>query len=102
MKLAIKWSEAEKAVKGRLCKGDPGAVISGITTDSRRSAQGLVFIALKGLNHDGHAFLGETMVRGISGWIIEKNRKDMPARAPGWVLETPDTLKALQNIAVLH
>ena len=46
------------AVHGRwLCRGRAGAAIAGVSTDSRSSAKGQLFVAIKGEKFDGHLFL---------------------------------------------
>lgn len=46
-------------------------VFSGISTDSRIIKKNQVFLALKGENFDGHAFIKELIDKGIKGFIIE-------------------------------
>ena len=36
--------------------GDPGAVITGVSTDSRDACPGMLFVAVKGERFDGHDF----------------------------------------------
>ncbi len=47
--------------------------ISGITYDSRRVMPGMVFVAMKGHNVDGHDFIATAIARGAAAVICEKN-----------------------------
>ena len=57
----MKLSSADIAaiVNGEL-SGNGDLIVSDIVTDTRQLsvAEGLVFFALKGKNHDGHSFIG--------------------------------------------
>lgn len=49
-------------------------VFSGIAIDSRTVAPDELFAAVKGHAHDGHAFIGDVIKKGVSGIIIAKDR----------------------------
>ena len=79
----------------RAPSGDPG--INGIKVDSRAVAPGDLFVALRGGNVDGHAFLGEAAALGAVALLVEEE----PAAAglpPAIVV--PDTRRALAPIAL--
>jgi len=73
---------------------DPG--IRGITIDSRAVAPGDLFVALRGANADGHAFLEQATSLGAVALLVEA----APAAAglPP-VVVVPDTRRALAPIA---
>jgi UDP-N-acetylmuramoyl-tripeptide--D-alanyl-D-alanine ligase len=68
----------------------------GVSTDTRTMSEGELFVALKGERYDGHDFLGDARLRGVSGVVV---RTGTP-RWPGfdW-FEVPDTLVALGDLA---
>ncbi|MBM3875903.1 MAG: UDP-N-acetylmuramoyl-L-alanyl-D-glutamate--2,6-diaminopimelate ligase [Verrucomicrobia bacterium] len=47
--------------------------ISGITYDSRRVTPGMVFVAMKGANVDGHDFIAPAVARGAAAVVCERN-----------------------------
>ncbi len=54
--------------------------VSGITDDSRRVGAGVLFIAVRGSERDGHEFLAEAAARGAALAIVESNgRSELPA-----------------------
>lgn len=87
---------------GNLLAGDPGATISGISTDTRTLSPGELFVALKGDRFDGHDFFPEAIARGASG-VLGRNGS-FAVRPRGWMepvalIEVKDTLYALGEIA---
>jgi UDP-N-acetylmuramoyl-tripeptide--D-alanyl-D-alanine ligase len=68
------------------------ARITGWSVDSRTVALGDLFFALRGPNHDGNAYVADTLRKGAVAAIANE-----PADGP--VLVVPDTLVALQNIS---
>lgn len=80
------------------------APITGLSTDSRTIKPGQAFLALKGENFDGHAYLAE-VARGGSPILIVQDAAQVPERgfqpACG-VLKVEDTGKALLRIAAAY
>jgi len=72
--------------------GDPGLRFQGISTDSRQTRPGELFIALRGENFDGHQFIAQAMAAGAVGAISEK-----PVPYPH--LQVTDSLGAYQRLA---
>jgi len=66
-----------------------------IQTDTRSLAEGDWFLALRGDNFDGHAFLGDAADAGCAGVIVD----DVPAGWERGLLVVDDTLRALQDCA---
>lgn len=99
--LALSAGFVAEAVKGRLVSGDPARVFASVSTDSRALADpvvvsGALFIALSGPNFDGHTFVPDLVRRQVGGLLVSH-----PVSAPGpvAVIEVPDTLVALQDLA---
>jgi UDP-N-acetylmuramoyl-tripeptide--D-alanyl-D-alanine ligase len=71
------------------------ATFDGVSTDSRTVKAGQLFVALRGENFDGHAFLEQAANMGVAAVVAEQ----LPA---GWTLPAivvPNTLTALGQIA---
>jgi UDP-N-acetylmuramoyl-tripeptide--D-alanyl-D-alanine ligase len=82
---------------GTLAGGNPSSSVTSICTDSRKLQAGDFFIALKGDNFDGHAFVAESAKRGAVGAMVS----DLPAGLPAGfgVIQVQDTLAGLQALA---
>jgi UDP-N-acetylmuramoyl-tripeptide--D-alanyl-D-alanine ligase len=88
------------AVGGKLTCGLPGTEIHGVSTDTRSTRDGELFVALKGDRHDGHDFLDEAVRKGAAAVVVsESGVVAEPAVATIFV---PDTLDALQKFARWH
>ena len=85
-----------KATAGR-CTGT--WVASGVSIDSRSVKPGDLFIALKGPNFDGHAFVLAALKLGASAAIVHETIKDSGEYHNRLVM-VKDTFAALQNLAV--
>ena len=46
--------------------------VSGCTADSRRLDPGQVFVAVRGVRHDGHSFVAQAMERGAAAVVVER------------------------------
>lgn len=70
-------SDIATAVDGQLFGQD--ATIENVTTDSRTLKSGDVFLALKGLNFDGHKFIEQVVEQHCGAVIVEQHQDiDMP------------------------
>lgn len=52
-------------------RGDLGLEVSGICSDSRKVTPGAMFIAVKGHDSDGHAFIGNALAAGAAAIVYE-------------------------------
>ena len=59
-----------KATGGEVVQGGPTG--SSVTTDTRKDCAGLVFVALRGYNHDGHAYLEQAIAQGAVGLVVDR------------------------------
>lgn len=107
----FKVNELVKASCGRLIHGRPSMVVAGISIDTRTIQPQEVFIAIKGQNFDGHAFIEAAVERGASCIILRKdstakNRKRFfeisKLKHKAAFIEVKDTVKALGDIAKFH
>lgn len=71
----MKLSELLKNVKPLSIKGDAEVEITGVNIDSRRIASGHLFVAIKGTQTDGHAYIGKAEELGAAAVLCE----EMPA-----------------------
>jgi len=46
--------------------------VGGVTNDSRRVAQGMLFVAVPGFHHDGHEFAAQAVAEGASALVVER------------------------------
>jgi len=67
---------------------------SGITTDSRQVAPGMLFAALPGETFDGHDYIPEAVERGAVAVLVQRNVESAIA-----VLQVADVLAALGLLA---
>ena len=88
-------------ITGGVLHGDPAAVFTGIMTDSRSSGAGpdVLFIALRGPNHDGHRFIIPLCARGVSLFLVDTLPVDTSGTAGATFVVVTDTLKALHRLA---
>ena len=86
-----------KATGGRALTPCPKG-FEGLSTDSRAIGGGELFVPLVGERFDGHDFMAEVFSKGAGGSLVQAGRSfDAPGR--GCLIEVPDTLRALQDIA---
>lgn len=92
----MKWllSQVAAAVGGRLLGSDIG--LSGVSTDTRASAPGQLFIALRGERFDAHDFLAPAVASGVSALLVADESK-LPPGVPAVVVA--DTRLALGRLA---
>lgn len=71
--------------------------VLGITTDSRKITEGVLFVALKGENFNGEDFAEDALQNGAAAVIVSKNANTQHIN--GVILKVDDTLTAYQQIA---
>ncbi len=87
------------AVSGSLVKGDPGATIASVSTDSRTVASGDLFIPLVGDTFDGHDYIAAAAAAGAAAVLTARPLADGDADPLPAVIETRDTLSGLRALA---
>ncbi|MFR9567104.1 MAG: alanine racemase, partial [Rikenellaceae bacterium] len=72
--------------------------VDGVVTDSRTSRSGecVLFVAMQGVNHDSHQFIGEMMSRGVNSFLIEDRSF---ASGEGGYVVVENSIRALQLLA---
>lgn len=92
-------ADVAAATGGRLLRGAAGRPLPVVSTDSRRLPPGALFIALRGPNFDGHAFVPAALEAGAAG-VVVSDVSAVPARGEDLVvIVVDDTLRALQDLA---
>jgi len=87
----------------RLRSGPGSAVFDSVSIDSRTLRPGALFVAIRGEQHDGHAFAAAAAGRGASGLLVERG-VPLPDGLPEGlaVLEVADPDSALTALAAGH
>jgi UDP-N-acetylmuramoyl-tripeptide--D-alanyl-D-alanine ligase len=76
--------------------------IRDISTDTRSIEPGDCFIALRGERFDGHDFVEDAVLKGASTVIVQSGRTPVSIPEDILVIEVPDTLYALGELARYH
>lgn len=80
-------------------RGVPGP-FRGVATDSREDLSGKIFVALRGENFDGHAYLEQAVAKGAKALIVSE--PTLPTLEGVSVFRVADTLQALGDLAAHH
>ena len=88
--------EIAKAVEGKLVSGSGSTRITGVSTDTRKICPGELFFALIGENSDGHRYIDKAYENGCRA-VVTSRKVEVPQEMA--VIETADTLRALQILA---
>jgi UDP-N-acetylmuramoyl-L-alanyl-D-glutamate--2,6-diaminopimelate ligase len=86
-------------VKGDLSELD--FEVKGVSCDSRKTAGGFVFVAIKGTKADGSEFVGQALQNGAQAIVLRSEGRSLKIREKNKVLfiEVPDDRKALAALA---
>ncbi len=71
--------------------------IAGLASDSRQVEPGYLFVAIKGLEHDGHQFIPEAVARGAVALVVEEGVPFPDVPLP--TIAVPDSRRALAYLA---
>ncbi|WP_409291549.1 UDP-N-acetylmuramoyl-L-alanyl-D-glutamate--2,6-diaminopimelate ligase [Peribacillus sp. SCS-37] len=85
--------------------GEPERDISSICYDSRRAAEGSIFVCISGENHDGHTYIADAAVKGasvIAGSDPEKLAENHRLNPAGTFLLVDDPRSFLAHISILY
>ncbi len=93
----LQWTEAE--LVGIL---DRPIRPSGVSTDSRSTVSGELFIALRGEHFDGHDYVEAALLRGACAAVVEKESVARYASGIGPLLVVDSALKALGQMAARY
>lgn len=81
-------------------RGDVLLDIPAFTSDSRQVQPGGVFVAIRGVNVDGHRFVGDALARGACAVVVEAGATwDVSPDCDATIVEVADTREALAWMA---
>jgi UDP-N-acetylmuramoyl-tripeptide--D-alanyl-D-alanine ligase len=97
-------SDILTATGGELLRPEGPRQCAGVSTDTRRLRPQEIFVALRGQNHDGHAFVEEAVTRGAAVVVVERGTdiglgSDSANGPAASIVEVDDTLRALGDLA---
>ncbi len=94
--MSLSLDSALSATKAEFFDGALAPALLRIVTDTRTIERGDTFLALRGENFDGHAYVAQAIAKGAAAVIID----DPQARIPGTAtLVVADTLRAYMALA---
>ncbi len=89
MNKPLKWVAAQLGLTV-----ETNALVTGWSVDSRTLRPGDLYFALRGPNHDGHAYVAEVLAKGAVGAVVDRD-----VEGAGPILKVRDSLMALQALA---
>jgi UDP-N-acetylmuramyl-tripeptide synthetase len=92
----MKLHELARGVPGATLEGNGDHEITGIAYDSRRVRAGDLFVAVEGIQVDGHVFVSDALSRGAAAVAVERP-VTLPPGTP--VLRMPSTRIGLAELA---
>ena len=104
----IRAEEILAPTNGSLVLGESRTQIGGLSTDSRKTVSGELFLALRGERFDGHGFIEEVLRHNAAAVMVQKywwEREEAKSRIRNSLLPNQavvvveDTLKALGDLA---
>ncbi|MGA1854409.1 UDP-N-acetylmuramoylalanyl-D-glutamyl-2,6-diaminopimelate--D-alanyl-D-alanine ligase [Azospirillum sp. 11R-A] len=95
------WTADDAAVAtgGRL-SGPSAWTATGVAIDSRKVAAGDLFVAIRGPNFDGHAFIGAALAAGAAAAMVDHLPDGIPEGAP-LLIAPSDTLESMAALGVV-
>ncbi|RJP84537.1 MAG: UDP-N-acetylmuramoyl-tripeptide--D-alanyl-D-alanine ligase [Desulfobacteraceae bacterium] len=105
----VPWTidQIVSATGGEQVSGGASVSFEGISIDSRNIAKQDLFVAVKGANHDGHAFIPGVIASGVKGLVVDR-RKVGDEEIASWTqaniccVAVADTVRALGDLAAFH
>jgi UDP-N-acetylmuramoyl-L-alanyl-D-glutamate--2,6-diaminopimelate ligase len=88
--------ELARSVPGAKVEGNGEVEVTGIAYDSRRVQPGDLFVAVEGLNSDGHAYVSDALARGAAAVALDRD-VTLPPATP--FLRMPSTRIGLAEVA---
>jgi len=92
--ISLTLAEVAVAARGAVCDADPAALVTGLSTDSRKTSPGSLFVALRGSRTDGARHAGQALVAGAVACLARPG-----AVTGGPRVEVADPLAALAAVA---
>ncbi|TMD31769.1 MAG: UDP-N-acetylmuramoyl-L-alanyl-D-glutamate--2,6-diaminopimelate ligase [Chloroflexi bacterium] len=92
----MRLGELARGVPGAAVEGNSDVEVSGIAYDSRKVNRGDLFVAVSGINADGHSYAADAIKSGAAAVAIERSVDLLPGTP---VLKVPSTRSGLAEIA---
>jgi UDP-N-acetylmuramoyl-L-alanyl-D-glutamate--2,6-diaminopimelate ligase len=92
----MRLDDLARGVPGAVLEGNGDVEISGIGYDSRQVKPGDLFVAVKGINSDGHSFLAGAVAAGAAAVAVDGPVEVRPGTP---VLRLPSTRTGLAEVA---
>jgi len=92
----MKLHELARGAPGATLEGNGDVEITGIAYDSRRVKPGDLFVAVEGIQVDGHAYVADALKAGAAAIAIER---DVPVPPGTTLLRMPSTRVGLAELA---
>jgi UDP-N-acetylmuramoyl-tripeptide--D-alanyl-D-alanine ligase len=94
--IELTLAEVALAVNGQIYRGEPSAIVSGLSsTDSREISSGDIFFAKLGANDNGHRFLAEVSSKGAALAVVSEPSDSVKINQ----IVVEDTVEALSALA---
>ncbi len=97
----VSLEEIRRATRGRWLANSSDITVNNISTDSRTTKKGDLFLAIEGDNFDGHGFLAPAAKAGAVAGIIRRDREpppDVTKLFTGGLIGVGDTVEALGDL----
>jgi len=91
--------ELKKLLEGvevRRVTGEPLREIKGIAYHSKQVKKGFLFVAIRGMETDGHQFIGEAVQRGAEAILLEEGQ-EIPAKTMVFVSDSRQALATVSS-----
>ncbi len=101
--LELNLEEVVKAVNGELLKAPKEYTAKKVSTDTRKIERDTLFIALKGANFNGNAYVEEACTKGANLCIVDELLFDLKKiKDESGIVKVKDTRKALMDLAKFY
>ncbi len=94
--MTITIDDVLAATKGEVLQAGSSSTCSGVCIDTRAMERGQLFVAIRGLHFDGHAFVGDAVAKGAPIVVVSSN-VEVPREVA--VIRVGNTDKALGDLA---
>ncbi len=68
----MKFSDWLKNLDYQVLQGDIDTEVEDVVYDSRKAAEGTVFVCMKGTRIDSHSFIDDVMEKGVKVFVVER------------------------------
>jgi UDP-N-acetylmuramoyl-L-alanyl-D-glutamate--2,6-diaminopimelate ligase len=93
----VKLADILKGLTIEEVRGDTRITLSDITFDSRKAAPGVLFVAVRGTQNDGHTYIAASLAAGSRAVVCEQMPEDIPEGA--CIIRVQDSALALGYLA---